>query len=91
MENILEKKSGQSYNSKKRGNSSMDKPKKELSIIGKIVVAFIVILVLLTIACRIIVSRNVVKRNEIIVKTNYGEYKYKIYDMQLCGWTGEKD
>lgn len=43
----------------------MNKPKRELSIIGKIVVTFIVILVILTIACRIIVSNNVKKREAI--------------------------
>ncbi len=43
----------------------MDKTKRQVSIIGKIVIAFIIILFIFTIACRMIVSNNVKKEEQI--------------------------
>lgn len=51
----------------------MNKSKKELSIIGKICITFLIILVLLTIASRIIVSSNVKRANELGSQNTAGQ------------------
>ena len=70
---MLEKKLISRYNKEKRGNSSINKSKKELSIIGKICITFLIILVLLTIASRIIVSSNVKRANELESQNTAGQ------------------